>query len=144
MWIQFFALYILQFLAPSVGLYYFNRFPAKIFIGDVGTLSFGSLMAASLIMSNQIIFGIMCIIPTFYELFATIKYSFKGVERRGACMSPNISSSGEITPPAGSEDYTLAFQTLSRFPSTEKVLVQRLLSLYLFSGLFAIIIAYIF
>ena len=127
-----------------LGLYYFNRFPARIFIGDVGTLSFGSLVAATLIMSNQIIFGIICIIPTFFELFATVKYSFKGIERRGACMSPDISPSGEIRPPPGSEDYTLAFQILSRFPSNEKVLVQRLLLLYLFSGILAIIIAYNF
>ena len=75
----------------------------------------GALIATAVIMSGHIIYGIICIIPTFYELFSTVKYTWKKVERRGSCMNPVILDSGILKPPKGSEDYTLAFYLLNHF-----------------------------
>jgi len=131
-------------LGSCSALFLFNKYPAKIFIGDIGTLGFGSLIAVLTVMSGHIIYGIICIVPTFYELFSTIKYSLKGVERREACMNPTIDSSGIIKPVEGSEDYTLAFLILSRKDLNEKNLVYTILGLYLISGFLAIALFYFF
>ena len=128
----------------TLALFWFNKYPAKIFVGDIGTLGFGSLIAVLTVMSGHVIYGIICIMPTFYELFSTTKYSFRGVERREACMNPEISSSGIIKPTRGSEDYTLAFTILSRKDLNEKHLVYAILGLYLLSGFLAITLFCIF
>ena len=139
---------ILLILASMLGsltaFYLFNKYPAKIFIGDIGTLGFGSLIAAVAVMSNQIIFGIICISPSFFELYATIKYKLKGIERRDACMNPVINPEGKLSPPEGSGDYTLSYFILSRKEYDEKSLVNFILLLYLISGLIAIMISYYF
>lgn len=44
-------------------LLYFNWYPAKIFVGDVGTLSIGTLWAASCIVGNFEAAGVIIIIP---------------------------------------------------------------------------------
>jgi UDP-N-acetylglucosamine--dolichyl-phosphate N-acetylglucosaminephosphotransferase len=44
-------------------LLYFNWYPARIFIGDVGTLSIGALWAASCIVGNFEAAGVIVIIP---------------------------------------------------------------------------------
>ena len=131
-------------LGSSFGLYMFNKYPAKIFVGDVGTLGFGALIASTVIMSNQIVFGVICIIPSFYELYSTLRYKFKGIERRDACMNPQITTEGILHPPKGSEDYTLSYLILNHSPSNEKTLVNKILILYIFSGLMACLLAYIY
>lgn len=127
-----------------LALYLFNKYPAKIFVGDVGTLGIGSVLASTLIMSGHIFFGIICILPTFYELYSTITYSVRGIERRGACMNPRILDKGILKPEKGAEDYTLAFFLLSKFDLTEKQLVDYILFLYFICGISSILISFIF
>lgn len=131
-------------LGSSFSLYLFNKYPAQIFVGDVGTLGFGALIASTVILSNQILFGVICIFPSFYELYSTLRYKVKGIERRGACMNPQITEEGILIPPEGSEDYTLSYLVLSYSPCNEKTLVNRILAFYFFSGLLACLIAFIY
>ena len=137
-----FLLILGSMFGSLTAFYLFNKYPAKIFMGDIGTLGFGSLIAAVAIMSNQIVFAIICILPSFFELYATIKYKFKGIERRNDCMNPNIDSYGKLSPPEGSDDYTLAYFILGKKSLTEKVLVNFILFLYLVSGFIAILISH--
>ena len=125
-------------LGSSFGMYKFNKYPSKIFLGDVATLGFGALLASCVIMSGHIFYGIICIFPTLYELFSTIKYKIKGIERRDACMNPVILDNGTIKPTEGAEDYTLAFFLLSRMDLNENKLVYLILSLYLFFGIISL------
>ena len=57
-------------------------------------------------------------------------------------MNPNIDSYGKLSPPKGSEDYTLAYFILGKKSLTEKVLVNFILFLYLVSGFIAILISH--
>ena len=125
----------------NLALYIFNKYPSKIFVGDIATLGFGALIAGCVIMSGHIIYGVMCIIPTFYELFATIKYYFKGIERRNLCMNPILKNNGNLSVPKGAEDYTLAYFILSKVELPEQKLVRVILLLYLLCGAMAISIS---
>jgi UDP-N-acetylglucosamine--dolichyl-phosphate N-acetylglucosaminephosphotransferase len=124
----------------SAGLYYFNRHPARLFIGDIGTLGLGAALAAGVILAHIEFFGLVAIAPAFYELLATSYYSIKTPkgDRRTAYRNPKILPDGRLSPPEGANHYTLAFRILSKRPRTEKSLVRTLLALYALSGAVAI------
>lgn len=50
-----------------VGALWFNWFPAKVLIGDVGTLTIGAIMAAAVIVGNFETAGVIIIIPYFLD-----------------------------------------------------------------------------
>ena len=74
------------------------------------------------------------------ELFATGYYKWKGVERRGLCHNPVINGNNTLQPPKGAEKYTLCYFLLSRRPQTEKDSVNRVLKLFILSGLLALLV----
>ena len=127
----------------SLGLYYFNRFPARAFVGDIGTLGLGAAMASGVIMGHIEFYGIIAIAPAFYEAIATIYFGFikKDMRRREACQNPIVHEDGSLSPPKGAERYTLAYLILSIKPLTEKKLVAALLGCYALSSSVAIILS---
>jgi UDP-N-acetylglucosamine--dolichyl-phosphate N-acetylglucosaminephosphotransferase len=122
-------------------LYYYNRYPAKVFIGDVGTLSMGALVGVGVITGAIQLYGVICIIPMFYEAYATIYYRLKGVGRREKCHNPQILEDGRLKPPEGAEGYTLFYYLLSKKPMTEKHLVEKVLAIYAICGCLAIMLS---
>ncbi len=129
-------------LGCALGLYYFNRFPASVFVGDIGTLGLGAALAAGIILAHIEFYGFVAISPAFYELGATVYYGMKrrNGARKAACRTPCIDSSGRLEPPEGAGHYTLAYWILSRRPMTERSLVWTLLALYAVAGATAIIL----
>lgn len=127
-------------LGVSLGLYWFNRHPARVFIGDIGTLGLGAAIAAGAIIGGLEIYGLIAIAPAFYEACATAYYAAikKDENRREACHSPHIGTDGSLAPPKGAERYTLAYYLLSKRPMKEPRLVASLLALYALSGITAV------
>lgn len=129
-------------LGCSVALYYFNRFPARVFVGDIGTLGMGAALAAGVIIGDIEFFGAILLLPAFYEVAATAYFIVVGNhDRREACHNPMIDSQGRLSPPKGSERYTLAYLLLSIRPMTETKLVATILGLYAISGLVGFILS---
>ena len=124
----------------SLGLFYFNRFPAKVFVGDIGTLGLGAAMAAGVIIGHIEFYAIIAIAPAFYELFATVYFGMlkRAPDRRAACHNPVINEDGSLSPPEGAKWYTLAYLLLSKKPMTESKLVAVILALYGLSSLAAL------
>ncbi len=127
----------------ALGLYYFNRFPAKVFVGDIGTLGLGAGLAAGIILAHIEFYGIIAIAPAFFEFSAMIYYGLKGKngERKQACRNPVIGDDGTLYAPPGASHYTLAYWLLSIRPMSEKSLVYALLGLYLLSGAVAVLVS---
>ena len=127
----------------TLGLYLFNRFPAKIFVGDIGTLGLGAVVAAGAILGHLEFYGLVAIAPAFFEAFATAYYGFKGQNRRRkrACNNPVIQTDNKLRSPEGASHYTLAFWILSKKPMSEKDLVRSILALYAISGTAAILLS---
>ncbi len=130
-------------IGSGVGLYLYNRYPAKVFIGDVGTVSIGALIGTGVIAGGIEVYGVIAILPVFYEAYATIYYKLKGVERRHLCHNPVILEDGRLKPPQGAECYTLPYLILSKWPMEERRLTNVLLSLYAISGAVALVLAMI-
>jgi len=127
----------------ALGLYWFNRFPARAFVGDIGTLGLGAAIAAGVIIGGIEVYGLIAIAPAFYEAGATFYYGYvkKHEDRREACHNPRIAADGTLRPPKGAERYTLAYLLLSRRPMKEPRLVATLLALYALCGVAAILLS---
>jgi UDP-N-acetylglucosamine--dolichyl-phosphate N-acetylglucosaminephosphotransferase len=54
---------LLAGIGALLGLLYFNWYPSKVFVGDVGTLSIGAIIAAAVIVGNFEWAGIIVITP---------------------------------------------------------------------------------
>jgi len=132
-------------LGSAIGLFVFNRYPAKVFVGDIGTLGMGAALAGAVILGHIEVYAIIAIAPAFYEAFATFYYGVvrKVPDRRKACHNPIIREDGRLQPPPGAEHYTLAYLLLSGRPMTERGLVLVLLGLYAFCGTVAVALSVI-
>lgn len=130
-------------LGAALGLYLFNRYPARVFVGDIGTLGMGAALAATIILGHVEFYGLVAILPAFYEGAATFYYSVvnKVPDRRHACHNPVIGTDGRLHPPPGAERYTLAYWILSRHPMTEHRLVVTILAIYAVCGLAAVVLS---
>jgi len=66
---------LLSGLGALLGIIYFNWYPAKILVGDVGTLSIGAIIATAVIVGNFETAGVIVIIPY------AVDFLFKAVHR---------------------------------------------------------------
>ena len=82
---------LLAALGALLATLYYNWYPAKILVGDVGTLSIGAIIAAVVIMGNFEIAGVILLIPYIIDFLIKAKnhfpYSF-GVYRDGKLYCP--------------------------------------------------------
>jgi len=86
---------LLAGMGASLGVLIFNWYPARIFVGDVGTLSIGAILAASCIVGNFETAGLIVIVP--YGLDFVIK-AFHGFPSRG--WSGELGADGKLRCPA--------------------------------------------
>lgn len=137
------AVIFMGLVGSALALYLFNRYPAKVFVGDVGTLGFGATYATAAILGNVAFYAVIAILPMFFEFFATFYYTSKGKERRTACHNPVFLPEKKLKPPKGCGTYTLAYYLLNRKPMTEPQLVRTIHSMYVLCGIAAILLAFL-
>ncbi len=81
---------MLVFVASLVGFLVFNRYPAKIFLGDTGSLAIGGFLATSFLVINAPLFlllaGIIFVLETL-SVIIQVTY-FKKTGKRIFLMSP--------------------------------------------------------
>jgi UDP-N-acetylglucosamine--dolichyl-phosphate N-acetylglucosaminephosphotransferase len=82
---------LLAALGALLAALYYNWYPAKVLVGDVGTLSIGAIIAAAVIMGNFEIAGAILLIPYIIDFLIKARnkfpYSF-GVYRSGKLYCP--------------------------------------------------------
>ncbi len=140
---EFSLLIFAALVGCSTSLYFFNRFPARVFVGDIGTLGMGAAFASGVILGHLELYGLVAIAPAFYEAGSTVYYAFlrKNGNRRKACHNPVLNGDGTIQPPKGAERYTLSYLVLSKRAMSEKRLVGVLISLYAAAGVAALVLS---
>ena len=83
---------LLAALGALVATLYYNWYPAKILVGDVGTLCIGAIIASAVIIGNYETAGVILIIPHVVDFLIKAKnrfpYSF-GVYREGKLYCPD-------------------------------------------------------
>ena len=81
-------------LGALLATIYYNWYPAKILIGDVGTLSIGTIIASAIIIGNFEMAGIIIIIPYVVDFIIKAKNHFPsegwwGIYRSGKLYCPD-------------------------------------------------------
>lgn len=67
---------LLAGMGASLGTLLFNWYPAKIFVGDVGTLSIGAILAASCIVGNCETAGLIIVVPYALDFVIKARHGF--------------------------------------------------------------------
>ncbi|HDI10984.1 MAG TPA: hypothetical protein ENF77_01510 [Candidatus Acetothermia bacterium] len=67
---------LLAGIGASLGVLIFNWYPAKVFVGDVGTLSLGAIIAAAVIVGNFEWAGLIVIVPYALDFLIKAAHGF--------------------------------------------------------------------
>lgn len=69
---------LLAALGALIAALYYNWYPAKVLVGDVGTLTIGAVVASAVIIGNYEIAGVIIIIPYVVDFLIKAKNHFPG------------------------------------------------------------------
>jgi len=85
------------FLGGMAALWYYNKYPASIFEGNIGSLSMGSIIGVTLVLKDFFFFGIFILIPHIIDFFMLLYLKYKGfpfvkfgmIDEEGILVVPN-------------------------------------------------------
>ena len=80
----------LPLLFGTIALYWYHKFPSKIFVGDSGTLVMGAMYGAVAIAGNSEIIGVIALLPAVMNSFLFLSSVKKIVEHRQVKERPTI------------------------------------------------------
>jgi UDP-N-acetylglucosamine--dolichyl-phosphate N-acetylglucosaminephosphotransferase len=128
-------LLLFSLCASLLAFLIFNKFPAFIFPGDIGTLPIGGLIAASVVLGKMELLGVIALLPAIIEFFLKMGVWFKGKE-----YGPTQVVKGRLIPPPY---LSVANFFTKRFNLTEKILVYMLWTLGGVCGLIVIFLSFV-
>ncbi|WP_048152624.1 MraY family glycosyltransferase [Palaeococcus ferrophilus] len=117
-------------MAVALGLLWWNRYPARVFPGDTGTLSLGALIGLAAIIGGVEAYAVVLLVPHAVDFLLKTRVRFQGKARGGA----KIREDGTLSPPP----YTSFLGMIMRTGRlTERGLVFRVWFLEVLLGLLA-------
>jgi len=128
---------LLPLFASLLAFLFYNRYPAKVFPGDTGTLMIGGGIGISVIVAGNVILGIIVLMPQIIEFILKSKIRFKGVEH-GPTM---VDEEGYLTPPPY---LSLANFLTARFRLKEYTLIIFIWSIGALFGLISLFVTIFF
>jgi UDP-N-acetylglucosamine--dolichyl-phosphate N-acetylglucosaminephosphotransferase len=134
-------------LVSSLLAYYrFNRFPARVFSGDVGSFTVGTTIAAIAIIGRLEVAAVVAMIPFIMNSFHSLASIGRLFERRQIKQRPTILlRDGRIgANPDAKAPLTITRIILARTPLRENEIVRELSILSAFSSILAIATVLIF
>jgi len=90
-------LVLISLAGSCLALYYFNRYPSKIFVGDIGTMTIGALIATSVVLGNFEVAGLIIFFPHFLDFFIKIRHKLPktfGEYKEGKLYPPQNKAKG--------------------------------------------------
>jgi len=109
-----------------LAFYYYNRYPARIFSGDVGSLSIGAAIGAVSIIGGLEVVGVTVLMPFIMNAFHSLRSLGGLLERREISVRPiSVGANGVLKANLSMEaPSTLANLFLRKGPATEIELVK--------------------
>ncbi len=130
-------------LGAMLAFHHFNKFPARIFSGDVGSILVGAMMGLAAVITRMEFITIITLLPHMINGFLII-VSIKGFKERRTIKKKPVKLNDDDTLEATRDTdapLTLTRLILSNKPLTEKEVVDRMALLSVFAGMLAIITA---
>jgi len=129
---------------PLLVLYLFNKYPAKVFSGDVGSLSIGAALGAIAIIGRLEVVTIVAFSPQIMNAFYGLSTIGRLYERREVPRPVILMDDGRLMATSDPDaPITLARMILARGPMNEREAANFFIILSLISGLLAIFTAYL-
>jgi UDP-N-acetylglucosamine--dolichyl-phosphate N-acetylglucosaminephosphotransferase len=104
-----------------MGFLYYNRYPARVFPGDVGTLPIGAALFSAVVLGKFEVLGAIVFIP--YAVDAALKYKSVGVMTRESQRPTQVREGKLFIPPGGNLSLPRIF--LRKEPLREYEVVHR-------------------
>lgn len=131
-------------LGTLLAFYYFNKYPSRVFSGDVGSLSVGAAVGAIAILGQVEVITLVAFMPQIMNAFYGLSTIGKLYERREVSRPINILEDGRLAPSKDPKaPITLARMILARGPLTEREAVRVFMMLSAISGILALFTMYI-
>ena len=126
-------------LAAMLAFYYFNRFPAKVFDGDTGSLAVGAALGALAILGSIETVVIVALIPNIMNSFSGLASVGRLYERREIRQRPTrLREDGRLEASSDKNaPITLTRLILTAGPLGEKEIVNRMILLTIVSSILA-------
>lgn len=133
------AIISFSMLGALIAFLFYNRYPANVFPGDVGTLIIGACIAIIAFIGRVKIIAFIVLIPNIIDCL--LKFKSVGVMERQNFKPTQVKENGYLVAPQG------GFNSLIRYilkkPMKENQVVYIIWSIGLIFGLIGIIIAYV-
>lgn len=127
---------LLPFIASMMGFLILNMYPSKVFPGDVGTLTMGSIIAGVAVLYKMEFIAAVCLFPQILEFFLKLRVRFSG-KSYGHTRIEN----GVLVPPPY---LSLANFFTSHFRLNEKKLVLLIWTFSAVCGAFAVLLSFFY
>ncbi|MCS7364748.1 MAG: hypothetical protein NDF54_04845 [archaeon GB-1867-035] len=139
------ALMSATLLGALIAYYWYNRYPARVFSGDVGSLSVGAAIGAISVIGGLEIVGVTALIPFIMNAFYSLSSLGGLLERHEIKERPVIvDENGVLRANLNSKaPSTLANLLLLKGPATELELVKSYLALSAVSSILGIVTAFL-
>jgi len=129
---------------PLLVLYLFNKYPAKVFSGDVGSLSIGAALGAIAIIGQLEVVAVVAFAPQIMNAFYGLSTIGRLYERREVRRPIIVLEDGKLMAASDPDaPITLARVILARGPLHEREAARAFLILSIISGILAIFTAYL-
>jgi UDP-N-acetylglucosamine--dolichyl-phosphate N-acetylglucosaminephosphotransferase len=131
-------------LGPLLVFFFFNKFPSKIFSGDVGSLSIGAALGAIAVIGRLEVVAVVAFAPQIMNAFYGLSSMGRLYERREVSRPVAILEDGRLMATKDPKaPITLARVILARGPLFENEAAKIFLVLATISGVLALATAYL-
>jgi len=129
---------------PLLVLYLFNKYPARVFSGDVGSLSIGAALGAIAILGRLEVVAVVAFAPQIMNAFYGLSTIGRLYERREVSRPVILLENGKLMATSDpNAPITLARVILAHGPLHEREAAQIFIILSIISGILAIFTAYL-
>ncbi|MEM2939312.1 MAG: hypothetical protein QXU95_03440 [Candidatus Bathyarchaeia archaeon] len=135
------TIYMALVLPSALILFLYNKYPSRVFIGDVGSLSLGAAIGTYAILNGLEMAGVITLMPQITNSFFILSSVGRLFERSEINVRPIVVKPGEVIEPNLNPRAPI---TLTRFMAvlgykTEKEIVRAYYKMALFCGALAIL-----
>lgn len=127
-------------LGSLLALWYFNRYPSRVFVGDVGSLSVGAALGAIAIIGRMEVIAVVSFMPQIMNAFYGLSTIGRLYERREVPRPIRVLEDGRLAVnPDPKAPITLARIILAKGPLTEEKAVKVFMAISAISGALALL-----
>ncbi len=132
------AIISFSMLGALIAFLFYNKYPANVFPGDVGTLIIGACIAIIAFIGRVKIIAFIVLLPNIID--GLLKFYSAGVMERQNFKPTEVNKEGELVAP--STGFNSLIRSILKRPMKEKQVVYIIWSIGLIFGLIGIIVAY--